>query len=76
MLRLQQQSDVKFDAVLDKKTRELIESPRTDQARSFVTKIWNGRFVQMNLTATLPACQDVLAPLKRRTKNEIKTRCA
>jgi len=42
--------DVKFDAVLDKKTRELVESPRTDQARSFVTKIWNAsRFVQMNL---------------------------
>ena len=42
--------DVKFDAVLDKKTKELLESPRTDQARSFVTKIWNAsRFVQMNL---------------------------
>ena len=42
--------DVKFDANLDKKTRKLIDSPRTEQARSFVTKIWNAsRFVQMNL---------------------------
>lgn len=42
--------DVKFDAVLDKKTKELKESPRTEQARGFVTKIWNAsRFVQMNL---------------------------
>ena len=53
--------DVKFDAVLDKKTRELIESPRTDQARSFVTKIWNAsRFVQMNLdgyTAGMPKAE-------------------
>lgn len=47
--------DVKFDAVLDKKTKELLESPRTDQARSFVTKIWNAsRFVQMNLDGYLP----------------------
>ena len=47
--------DVKFDAVLDKKTKELLESPRTDQARSFVTKIWNAsRFVQMNLDGYTP----------------------
>ena len=53
--------DVKFDAVLDKKTCELVESPRTDQARSFVTKIWNAsRFVQMNLdgyTAGMPKAE-------------------
>ena len=47
--------DVKFDANLDKKTRELIDSPRTEQARSFVTKIWNAsRFVQMNLDGYTP----------------------
>jgi valyl-tRNA synthetase len=47
--------DVKFDANLDKKTRELIDSPRTDAARSFVTKIWNAsRFVQMNLGGYTP----------------------
>ena len=47
--------DVKFDANLDKKTRELIDSPRTEQARSFVTKIWNAsRFVQMNLDGYEP----------------------
>ena len=43
--------DVKFDANIDKKTKKLIESPRTEQAKSFVTKIWNAsRFVMMNLT--------------------------
>ena len=47
--------DVKFDANLDKKTRALIDSPRTEQARSFVTKIWNAsRFVQMNLDGYTP----------------------
>ena len=47
--------DVKFDANLDKKTRKLIDSPRTEQARSFVTKIWNAsRFVQMNLDGYEP----------------------
>ena len=47
--------DVKFDAHLDKKTRKLIDSPRTEQARSFVTKIWNAsRFVQMHLDGYEP----------------------
>ena len=42
--------DVKFDANIDKKTKELVDSPRTDAARSFVTKIWNAaRFVLSNL---------------------------
>lgn len=47
--------DVKFDAQIDKKTKKLIKSPRTEQARSFVTKIWNAsRFVQMNLDGYTP----------------------
>lgn len=47
--------DVKFDANIDKKTHSLIDSPRTEQARSFVTKIWNAsRFVQMNLEGYVP----------------------
>lgn len=47
--------DVKFDAVIDKKTKKLKESPRTEQARAFVTKIWNAsRFVQMNLNGYIP----------------------
>ncbi|WP_455138421.1 valine--tRNA ligase [Thermophilibacter sp.] len=47
--------DVKFDANIDKKTHELIDSPRTEQARAFVTKIWNAsRFVQMNLEGYEP----------------------
>ncbi len=47
--------DVKFDANIDKKTKELIDSPRTEQARAFVTKIWNAsRFVQMNLDGYEP----------------------
>ncbi len=42
--------DVRFDADIDKKTHELIGSPRTEQARAFVTKIWNAsRFVLGNL---------------------------
>ncbi|MBQ9690550.1 MAG: class I tRNA ligase family protein, partial [Eggerthellaceae bacterium] len=41
--------DVRFDADLAK-DGSLKGSPRTDAARSFVTKIWNAaRFVQMNL---------------------------
>ena len=47
--------DVKFDANIDKDTHALIDSPRTEQARSFVTKIWNAsRFVQMNLDGYEP----------------------
>ncbi len=47
--------DVKFDANIDKKTHELIDSPRTEQARAFVTKIWNAsRFVFMNLDGYTP----------------------
>ncbi|KXB62315.1 valine--tRNA ligase [Olsenella sp. DNF00959] len=47
--------DVKFDANIDKKTKALIDSPRTEQARGFVTKIWNAsRFVQMNLDGYEP----------------------
>ena len=47
--------DVRFDANIDKKTHELIDSPRTEQARSFVTKIWNAsRFVLGNLEGFTP----------------------
>ncbi len=47
--------DVKFDANIDKKTHELIDSPRTEAARSFVTKIWNAsRFVMLNLEGYEP----------------------
>ena len=47
--------DVKFDANIDKRTHALIDSPRTEQARSFVTKIWNAsRFVRMNLEGYEP----------------------
>ena len=55
--------DVKFDAQLDKKTRELVGSPRTEAARSFVTKIWNAaRFVQMNLDGYEPGAPQVAEP--------------
>ena len=47
--------DVKFDANIDKKTKQLIDSPRTDQAKSFVTKIWNAsRFLLMNMEGYTP----------------------
>ena len=47
--------DVRFDADIDKKTHELIGSPRTEQARAFVTKIWNAsRFVHGNLEGYTP----------------------
>lgn len=47
--------DVKFDAEIDKKTREFKGSPRTEQAKSFVTKIWNAsRFLLMNMEGYTP----------------------
>ena len=47
--------DVRFDADIDPKTHELISSPRTEQARAFVTKIWNAsRFVLGNLEGFTP----------------------
>ena len=45
--------DVRFDAV--KKADGTFESPRTDAARAFVTKIWNAsRFVMTNLEGYTP----------------------
>ncbi len=47
--------DVKFDADIDKKTHEFLGSPRTEQARAFVTKIWNAsRFLLMNMEGYKP----------------------
>ena len=47
--------DVRFDADIDKKTHELLGSPRTESARAFVTKIWNAsRFVLGNLEGFTP----------------------
>ena len=47
--------DVKFDANIDKRTRALIDSPRTEASRAFVTKIWNAsRFVLMNMDGYEP----------------------
>ena len=47
--------DVRFDADIDENTHELIGSPRTEQARAFVTKIWNAsRFVLGNLDGFTP----------------------
>jgi len=55
--------DVKFDAEIDKETHELIASPRTEQARGFVTKIWNAvRFVQMNLEGYEPGAPVAATP--------------
>lgn len=47
--------DVKFDADIDKKTHEFKGSARTEQAKSFVTKIWNAsRFLLMNMDGYTP----------------------
>ncbi len=47
--------DVKFDAEFDKKTREFVGSPRTENAKAFVTKIYNAsRFVLSNLEGYEP----------------------
>jgi len=47
--------DVRFDADIDKKTHELLGSPRTESSRAFVTKIWNAsRFVLGNLDGFTP----------------------
>ena len=55
--------DVKFDANIDKKTKKLIDSPRTEQAKAFVTKIWNAsRFVQMNLSDYVPGPAQAQTP--------------
>ena len=55
--------DVKFDANIDKKTKELIDSPRTEQAKSFVTKIWNAsRFVLMNMDGYTPGPAKAATP--------------
>lgn len=55
--------DVKFDATIDKKTKKLLDSPRTEQAKAFVTKIWNAsRFVQMNLDGYTPGPAQAQTP--------------
>ena len=42
--------DVRFDADIDKKTKEFLGSPRTEAAKAFVTKIYNAsRFVLSNI---------------------------
>jgi valyl-tRNA synthetase len=53
--------DVRFDAVRDKDG--VIESPRTDAAKAFVTKIWNAsRFVLMNLDGYEPGPAEAATP--------------
>ena len=55
--------DVKFDADIDKKTHALKGSPRTEAARSFVTKIWNAaRFVTLNLEGYTPGAPEAAIP--------------
>ena len=55
--------DVRFDANIDKKTHALIDSPRTEQAKGFVTKVWNAsRFVRMNLDGYLPGAPKAETP--------------
>jgi valyl-tRNA synthetase len=54
--------DVKFDADIDPKTKELIGSPRTEAARAFVTKIWNAsRFVLSNMEGFTPGAPQAVS---------------
>jgi len=55
--------DVRFDAEINPKTHEFLGSPRTEQAKGFVTKIWNAsRFVQMNLAGYEPGAPKAETP--------------
>ena len=55
--------DVKFDADIEAGTGKLLGSPRTEQARSFVTKIWNAsRFVLANLDGYTPGAPKAATP--------------
>ena len=55
--------DVRFDANIDKKTHALIDSFRTEQAKGFVTKVWNAsRFVRMNLDGYVPGAPKAETP--------------
>lgn len=55
--------DVRFDANIDKKTHALIDSPRTEQSKGFVTKVWNAsRFVLMNLDGYVPGAPKAETP--------------
>ncbi|AEB06921.1 valyl-tRNA synthetase [Coriobacterium glomerans PW2] len=47
--------DVRFDAEFDPKTGDFVRSARTEQARAFVTKIWNAsRFLLLNMDGYTP----------------------
>ena len=53
--------DVRFDADIDKETKALIGSPRTENAKAFVTKIYNAsRFVLSNLDGFEPGAPAVV----------------
>ena len=55
--------DVKFDADIDKRTHELLGSSRTEQAKAFVTKIWNAsRFLLMNMDGYTPGPAKAATP--------------
>ena len=69
--------DVKFDADIDKRTHEFKGSPRTEQARAFVTKIWNAsRFLLMNMEGYEPgepkAISDADARMFSRLAKQVK----
>ncbi len=53
--------DVRFDADIDKETKRLIGSPRTENAKAFVTKVYNAsRFVLSNLDGFEPGAPAVV----------------
>ena len=69
--------DVKFDADIDKKTHELIGSPRTEAARGFVTKIWNAaRFVLMNMEGYEPGAPQAVTPADAWILSRLAKLCA
>ncbi len=69
--------DVRFDADIDKKTKKLLGSARTENAKAFVTKIWNAsRFVLTNLDGYTPGAPQALTDADKWIFSRLAKLCA